>query len=233
MVPPESRFSIINPKLLSKIQDPAYVRSIASLILQGGYVELDEFFSDEVFTKISNFGVELGFDDKSVNYNIETYPMKIARSPELIGFLDNIHKERCAITKLRYRPLRPDQQVIGFPTMNRQNYHQENPFHFDASNINAVLALRVTSDPDEGNLLLYPNLRKSAGLRLLGSLWARLLLHFPMIRSLVKPIRVQYKERALYLFFGDITFHSVAPISRGERIVMVFNNSTIMRNREG
>jgi hypothetical protein len=218
---------VLNDKYATLFQDDDYAGYVASRILSDGYVELPDFFDDETFQVLLTFGKGLGFDDKGVNRRQGTDAMNVARSAAVMDVINAVYKALCRIDGKPYKSLSPEQQVVGFPVRRASDGNtSENPFHFDASHINGVLGLSISTDAREGNLQIYPNLRRRIKPRILATVCARLLRHYPLLRRVFKPKEVVYRERAMYFFLGDVTFHGVTSITQGERLVMVFNSSS-------
>ena len=224
---------MLNQKYVELFQDESYVKKITQQILDDGYVELPDFFDAQTYGMLLAFANTLGFDDKSVNRKADTEAMGVARSDEVMTVVNAIYKAECNIDRKPYKPLIREQQVVGFPVRRASdNLTAANPFHFDASHINGVLGLSIKTGPGEGNLQIYPSLRRRIKPRILATVVARALLHLPFLRKIFKPKEVVYKENAMYFFFGDVTFHGVTAVTRGERLVMVFNSSSYIPSRE-
>lgn len=219
---------MISQKYIELFKDDNYVHELVKNIFDKGCIELTDFLEVETFDNLLDYARELGFNDVSIKRKSGTPLMDFSRSDEFMAILDAMHKARCKYEGVEYVPLDPMQQSVGFPQQNiEKGTAIENPLHFDASYINVTLALNIPPESEGGNLFIYPSLRRRIKPYVLATAVARFLRHFPILRKVVKPKEVTYKVGALNVFFGDITLHGVYKVTKGERLIMVINSSTI------
>lgn len=214
---------MINAKYVEMFRDPEQVRAFTRRVLDEGCVQLADFFDQPTFDALLAYG-SLGHDPGTIKWQDGTPAMNVARSPEVMGILDSIHRARCEIERTAYVPLDPKQTAVGLPRKVADDRSAaESKFHFDDSFINSVFALKLPTDSREGNLLIYPNLRRRARPRGAATLIARVLRHSPLLRKIFRPKEINYRAGALHVFFGDLTLHGVPPTTRGERLVLAIN----------
>jgi len=217
---------MMNEKYIESFKDPEFVNVILDNMLTKGYAELSEFVDQETIDNLISYSDSLGFNDPAIKRKAGTPAMDIARSDEFMAMFNSICKARFHSENSEYVNLNPLQQAVGFPRKSSKD-QSATPFHFDDSYINVLLALKISTKEDEGNLLVYPNFRQRIKPLIVSKIFARLIRHIPLVRMIFKPKIVRYKEGSLYLFFGDITLHGVTKITTGERHVMVVNASRL------
>lgn len=215
---------MVNEKYLALAQNEAEMEKLTASILKEGCVALPDFLTDQTFTALLDHSISLGNKGRTTQRKDGTMAMDIGRSKEVVAVFDAIHKARCKILKESYVKLDPANQLVSLPKKDLSN-PEETPFHFDDSYINAVLALRMPTNSREGNLLVYPNFRRYIKPLMLSRVLARMLRHVPFLRSVFKPREISYSERALHVFFGDLTLHGVPSITGGERLTLTINAS--------
>jgi len=217
---------MINSKYLSLIDDPLEIKHLAQRILHDGGIALPDFFDKTTGEHLMSYSRSLTPENRyGITWNGGTPAMQIARSPEFLRFFDAIHKARCDILHEPYRRLDATWQAVSLPVKTSDSPHDQTPFHFDDSFINAVFAMKMPPIAREGNLMVYPNLRLRIKPLFFSRVVARLLRHSPLLRKIFRPREIQYVEGGLHLFFGDLTLHGVPALSRGERLTMTVNAS--------
>lgn len=207
----------------SRYQNKDEFSNLVRDVFDNGAICLPNFFDDETYQRLLDYSKSLTDADRySITFLSGTTAMDIARSEEVLNFFDGIHEARCKMEGITYQPLDPAKQAVALAVKDRFN-SRKTPFHFDSSYVNAVFAMKMPPNHSEGHLLLYRNLRNRVKPLFLSRLFARLLRHSKLLRVIFKPKEIVYQERALHVFFGDLSLHGVPDISGGERLTYTLN----------
>jgi hypothetical protein len=206
------------------------VKKLTQQILRDGFAVLPEFFDDRTNDTLIAYSRSLQGNDRYKIARVTGTPaMNVARSPEFIRIFDSIHKARCELQNVPYKPLDPTQQAVSLPIAIGGVNADSVPFHFDHSFVNAVYAMQMPPNSGDGNLLIYNNFRGRVRPHVLSRIVARLIRHSRLLQTIFPPREVSYRERGLHLFFGDITLHAVKPFQTGERMSFTINASRVVR----
>ena len=207
----------------TRYQNKDEFRKLTRDILDNGAICLPDFFDNETVQRLLDYSKSLTEANRyKITFLSGTPAMDIARSEEVLKFFDGIHEARCNMEGIPYRPLDPAKQAVSLPKKDSTNSYKT-PFHFDNSYVNAVFAMTMPTDHSEGHLLLYRNFRNRVKPLFLSRVCARLLRHSKLLRAIIKPKQIVYQERALHVFFGDLSLHGVSDISGGERLTLTLN----------
>jgi hypothetical protein len=217
---------MISDTYLEKIKDPAWHQATVDEIFAQGYVLLPHFLTEPFFAEVQAFAEAHGHEEggmMSFSKNDGTVGHTLARSPEFMALFEGLHQARCKKEGKTCTSLRPEKQVVGYPYKDARNgkRSRETAYHFDGAYVNATLA--ITMPEQGGELIAFPNIRKSPG-AFLARAYARLLRHIPMLRRTVRHVVAKSRSNDLCLFFGDRTLHGVEPIQDGERLMVTINN---------
>ena len=214
---------MIYEEYVSLFRNEQEVEKLTRRILKDGCVSLPNFFDQQTSDRLMQYSRSLSDQDKmQITWQEGTPAMDVARSDEFMRVFDSIHKARCKIENISYAPLKPSQQAVSLP-IKTVHTPGSTPFHFDDSYVNAVFAMKMPSKSREGNLLIYKNLRRRVRPMLLSKIVARLLRHIALLRLVIRPKEIVYREGALHIFFGDLTLHGVPDLTDGERATFTLN----------
>lgn len=212
-------------------------KAVAQEILDTGHIELKNWLTPEAWEKLSTTAIELskkadgGFSGgKNAGKNEElkgTFGYEFGHSDEVFQFCQRVHNERRKLEGTAPVALDPERQVIGFPYKDARGGQvtSETPYHFDGAYINILIPIVLPEDQEKhgGSLTVFPNIRKKFGVSL-SKVICRGLRHSPHLRKLFGAKTVRYTVGSAHVFFGDISFHGVDPITDGERLVMTINS---------
>jgi hypothetical protein len=214
---------MINEEYVALFRNEQEVENLTRRILKEGCVSLPNFFDQQTVDRVMQYARSLSDQEKiRITWQTGTPAMDIARSDEFMRVFDSIHKARCKIDNISYTSLKPGQQAVSLP-IKTVHTPGSTPFHFDDSYVNAVFAMKMPPNNHEGNLLIYKNLRRRIKPLLLSKIVARLLRHSALLRLIIKPKEIAYREGALHIFFGDLTLHGVPDLTDGERVTFTLN----------
>lgn len=218
----------LNSKYADIVTDKARAAELAREMLQKGYVALPQFLSEDARAKIHALIADRSRAwDKNEKLK-GTIAYDIAHSEETLALSQAIYDARCALTGESVVVIESEKQVVGLPYKDSKDKKENEvtAYHFDATYINLLLPLVLPerTASDNGNLVLFPNLRTEKRPKIVSKVIARLLRHIPPLRPLYGFVDVHYEVDTMYLFFGDRSFHGVNPIKSGERFVMTINS---------
>ncbi|MAT10457.1 MAG: hypothetical protein CMM02_05540 [Rhodopirellula sp.] len=163
----------------------------------------------------------------------DTPAMNYVINSELISILNGIWKERCIAESIEYIPINASNIAVGFarkkPLKDNPSANNEGmtPLHYDHSMVNILVGLEIETKEGEGALILYKNFRKRIKPLILNKILVRIMRFSNMFAKLFKYKKIQYKEDALHIFFGDISLHGVTPIHSGKRHAFLANASRV------
>lgn len=218
----------LNQKYASIGSDAAHAAKLAREMLERGFVALPEFLNQEASEQLHALVADRS---RAWDKNEElkgTIAYDIAHSDEIVALSQALYDARCTITGEEPVVINEKDQVVGLPYKDSRD-EKENKvtaYHYDATYINLLLPLVLPEKPgtNNGNLVLFPNLRNEKRPKIVSKVIARLLRHIPALRPLYGFADVHYEVDTMYLFFGDRCFHGVNPIQSGERLVMTINS---------
>jgi hypothetical protein len=216
---------MLNPKY--KNLSDAEINQFVRTIFQQGYIALSEFLAPETWNRLLAFCADRKIAQKKTQDLNGSIAHDLIFSEEIFSLFNKIYQQRCLLENKPYIPLKKENQVCGFAYKNALEGQKtyETDFHYDGAYVNGVLAIVLPPDPskDGGHLTLFPNFRKKQA-PLISKIFSRILRHSPLARKLYGSTLVPYQEGAMHLFFGDISFHGVAPIKKGERLILSINS---------
>ena len=202
-------------------------KELARKILETGHVELTNALNPEVAEKLRLLMDDRSYGNKKGEGLKGTIAYDLMYSDDIFNFCEALHKGRCAVEGKKYVPLKREKQLVGFPYKDGRGgaKNKRTKFHYDGAYTNILYPIVLPKDPDRagGKLVIFPNLRqKYSGL--IGKIFARMLRHSKAIRKMYGYREVTYTVGSFHLFFGDVSFHGVEPITEGERVVMTINS---------
>lgn len=219
---------MIDPTYSNIATDKDRANAVAKEMLENGFVALPNFLDEETSKKLHELVADRS---RAWDKNEElkgTIAYDIAHSDEIVALSQALYDARCAITGEPNVVIKNEKQVVGLPYKDSRDEkeNQVTAYHFDATYINLLLPLVLPKETDtnNGNLVLFPNLRTEKRSKLMSKIIARVLRHVPPLRPLYGFADVCYEVDTMYLFFGDRSFHGVNPIRSGERLVMTINS---------
>lgn len=218
---------MINEKYQSLLTDDEEVSRVAKEMLDTGYVALENFLdtaSNDSFHAVA---------DNPANKNKKAEQLQgtvihdFAHSDELMLLSQRLYDARCAVTGEKKVQLQKEKQMVGIPYKDGREgaANKVTAYHYDGAYINFLLPLVLPEDQSkgDGNLVMFPNLRRKYP-AILVKIISRLLRHSSVFRRWYGKTEVVYNVDTMYIFFGDLSFHGVEPISNGERIVVTVNS---------
>lgn len=218
----------LNPKYADIVTDKARAAELGREMLQKGYVALPQFLNGDARAKLHALIADRSRAwDKNEKLK-GTIAYDIAYSDEVVALSQALYDARCRITGETPVQIKKEQQVVGLPykKSDDEKENTETAYHYDATYVNYLLPLVMPPDPgdDNGNLVMFPNLRTKPWPKVCIKLFSRLLRHSRMARKWYGYVNVHYDIDTMYIFFGDLSFHGVNPIKNGERFVMTVNS---------
>ncbi len=228
---------MINQKYQDILTNDERATVVAKEILEKGHIELKDFLSSEAWNKLKNFAEEKreqavsGFDggmSLGKGKDLEgTFGHEFGHSEEILQFCEKVHQARQKLEGKKPTTLDPAKHVIGFPYKDARGGAKTvpTPYHFDGAYINILIPIILPEDQIKsgGSLTVFPNIRKKYGTTL-SKFLCRGLRHSSFLRKLFGAKTVVYTVGSAHIFFGDISFHGVEPITGGERLVMTINS---------
>ncbi len=218
---------MINEKYQDILTDDERTKAVAKEMLDTGAITLTNFLTPEVWQKLSALMEDRANGNKKGEELKGTIGYDLGFSDDIFNFSDRVHKARCELEGKEYVPLKREKQVVGFPYKDARGGKKTEPthYHFDGAYINLIIPIVLPEDQEKsgGNVVLFPNIRKKYGV-FLSKFICRGLRHSALIRNMWGHKDITYEIGACHVFFGDITFHGVDPITDGERIVMTINS---------
>lgn len=209
------------------MSDDSRLTEMVKTVLQKGYVGLDAFLDEQTYADFHRLANDATVRGKKNEELRGTAVYDLAHSSELLALSQKIYDKRCEITGEPRATLKPENQFVGMPYKDGRAGHknEETAYHYDGAYINWLLPLVLPADQSrgDGNLVMFPNLRLRYP-KLMTKLVSRLLRHSKMLRNWFGQTEVVYKTDTMYLFFGDLSFHGVEPITNGERVVVTVNS---------
>lgn len=228
---------MINQKYQDVLTNDERAQEVAKKILDIGHIELQEFLTPEAWEKLKSFAQEKraqavsGFDggmSLGKGKDLEgTFGWEFGHSEEILEFCEKVHQAREKLEGKEPTTLDPAKHVIGFPYKDARGgaVTKATPYHFDGAYINILIPIILPEDQAKsgGSLTVFPNIRKKYGTTL-SKLVCRGLRHSASLRKLFGAQTIVYTVGSAHIFFGDISFHGVEPITDGERLVMTINS---------
>ena len=218
---------MINAKYQDILTNDDRAKEVAKEMLEKGFISFTDFLEPAVWQQLSTLMQDRSNGNKKGQELKGTIGYDLGFSDDIYNFSDRIHKARCELEGKPYVPLAHDKQVVGFPYKDARGGKKTEPthYHFDGAYINLIIPIVLPADQEKngGGVVLFPNIRKKYG-TLLSKFICRGLRHSKLMRDLWGHTDLTYKIGACHVFFGDITFHGVDPITDGERIVMTINS---------
>lgn len=209
------------------LSDNDQSRALVKEVVDVGYTSLPNFFDDASQAKIAEFVSDRSVGNKKNEGLKDTFGYEVRTSDEIFKFCDTLHRLRCELTGMKYVPLKIEKQSVGIGYKDARNNKQtvETEYHYDAAYTNLVAPLLLTgnSQKGEGNLIMFPNLRRHFP-RIINAPLSTILRRIPLARKLFGYTVVQYSVGSLFIFFGDVSLHGVPPITEGERMIMAINS---------
>ena len=210
---------------------------VAKEILEKGHIELKDFLSPEAWQQLADFAAKQrenaisGFSGgKRLGKGEDlkgTFGWEFGHSEEVKQFCQMVHNAREKLEGKEPTTLDPQKHLIGFPYKDARGGAKTvaTPYHFDGAYINILIPIILPEDQIKsgGNLTVFPNIRKKYGVAL-SKFVCRGLRHSAFLRKVFGVQTVFYTVGSAHVFFGDISFHGVAPITSGERLVMTINS---------
>jgi hypothetical protein len=211
--------------------------AVAKEILDVGHIELQNFLSPEAWEQLSETAKKLrenaqtGFSGgQSAGKGDDlkgTFGYEFGHSDEIMQFCERVHQARQKLEGKEPTTLDPAKHLIGFPYKDARGGATTvpTPYHFDGAYINILIPIMLPEDQEKsgGSLTVFPNIRKKYGVAL-SKVICRGLRHSAFLRKVFGQQTVLYTEGSGHIFFGDISFHGVEPITNGERLVMTINS---------
>lgn len=218
---------MISTQYTSLLADEAKIKQLVQNVLETGHVGLDNFLDEATFSKLQNLMEDRTNCGKKGEQLKGTIAYDIVMSDEIFNFCDKVKKARCEIGGNEYIPLKREKQLVGFPYKDARDGKKtiETPYHFDGAYINIIVPIVLPENTGipEGNVRVFPNTRLKYP-SLVSKVISRFLRHLKWFRELYGYKEIQYKIGTFHIFFGDLSFHGVEPITHGERIVMTINS---------
>lgn len=228
---------MINQKYQDILTSNERATEVAKDILDKGHIELKDFLSPEAWDKLRRFAEERreqavsGFDggmSLGKGKDLEgTFGYEFGHSSEVQQFCEKVHQARQKLEGKTPNTLDPAKHVIGFPYKDARGGAKTaaTPYHFDGAYINILIPIILPEDQAKsgGSLTVFPNIRTKYG-PILSKVVCRGLRHFSFLRKLFGAQTVVYTVGSAHIFFGDVSFHGVEPITDGERLVMTINS---------
>ncbi|MFZ2253458.1 MAG: hypothetical protein WAW13_04835 [Minisyncoccia bacterium] len=218
---------MIHEKYQTIITNSEAAEKVVKEILDHGYIALENFLDDatkeqfDAFTRARKVGNRKGDDLQG------TIVYEFGYSDEVLALSQSLHSARCALTGEHHKILEKSKQLVGTPYKGELNptTNTITAYHYDGAYINLIipLVLPENQEQDGGNLVMFPNLRLHYP-ALISKVISRLLRHSEWFREWFGYTKVYYKTNTLYIFFGDLSFHGVEPLIRGERVVLTVNS---------
>ena len=224
---------MLNDTYQDILTNPERAKAVAKEILERGHIELKDFLSPEAWEQLSTWALErkekyagqtgLGKGDELKG----TFGYEFGHSQEIYDFCQMVHNARQELERKEKTTLDPAKHLIGFPYKDARGgaKTQETHYHFDGAYINILIPILLPKEREKhgGNLVVFPNIRQKFGMT--GSKFiCRILRHSALARKLYGYTTVEYHEGSGHIFFGDISFHGVEPITGEERLVMTINS---------
>lgn len=228
---------MLNDKYQDVLTNEERAKEVAKEILEVGHIELKDFLTPEAWELFYAFAVERKEKEASTGWSggmslgkgeqlKGTFGYEFGYSPEILDFCEKIHQAREKLEGKEPTTLNPDKHVIGFPYKDARGGAKTvpTPYHFDGAFINILIPIILPEDQEKsgGSLTVFPNIRKKYG-TLVSKFVCRGLRHSAALRKLFGAQTVVYTVGSAHIFFGDISFHGVEPITDGERLVMTIN----------
>ncbi len=228
---------MINQKYQDILTSDERAKEVAKDILEKGHIELKDFLSPEAWEQLYRFAEEKrkqaisGFDggmSLGKGKDLEgTFGYEFGHSSEVQQFCEKVHQARQKIEGKEPTNLDPAKHVIGFPYKDARGGAKTapTPYHFDGAYINILIPIILPEDQVKsgGSLTVFPNIRTKYGTTL-SKVICRGLRHSAFLRKLLGAQTVFYTVGSAHIFFGDVSFHGVEPITGGERLVMTINS---------
>ncbi len=217
---------MLHQNTVDLLHDEARIKVLTQEILDNGFIRVPNFFDQETLAALHTIARDSNFQNKKSEQLDGTIISTIGHSPEIVTLSQKFHDARCAITGETKVVLDPTKQAVGMAYKNAANETNiETAYHYDGAYINMLFALQMPdkSEVGNGNLILFPSLRRKYGVSV-AKLVSRILRHSKLARNLYGYKEVIYQVDAMHIFFGDISFHGVDPIKSGERTVVTINS---------
>lgn len=213
---------------LAMSDDPSRNMAYFEQILRNGYIEIESFYSQELFSELARIALSTDFDNQK-----SCSPGGDLRNLALNVTLVNLLRDLASLKLNYFRDEQMSQAFSGETHMHiakKGSAHIERSrlymdYHFDCSCVNAVLPLKLPdrlTEPPTG-LHMYKNQRTTSRLGVRARLLRYLINKYPwspLLKLLYPPAFIQYQINSLYIFFGDLSLHGVEPVSKGERVTM-------------
>lgn len=217
---------MLHQNIVDLLNDEARIKTLTQEILDNGFIRVSNFFDQETLATLHTIARDPNFQNKKSEQLEGTIIATIGHSPEIVALSQKFHDARCTITGETRVVLDPAKQAIGMPYKNAANETNiETAYHYDGAYINLLFALQMPekSEAGNGNLILFPSLRRKFS-PTNAKLVSRVLRHSKIARNIYGYKEVIYQVDAMHIFFGDISFHGVDPIKSGERVVVTINS---------
>lgn len=228
---------MLNEKYQDILTNEERAKEVAKEILEAGHLELKNFLSPEAWEQLLHFaqdqraqaisGVDGGMSLGKGKELEGTFGYEFGHSEEIKQFCELVHQERRKLEGKEPVALDPSKHVIGFPYKDARGGAKTvpTPYHFDGAYINILIPIILPEDQKKsgGSLTVFPNIRKKYGV-FLSKFLCRGLRASAFLRKLFGAQTVIYSVGSAHVFFGDISFHGVEPITDGERLVMTINS---------
>lgn len=217
----------VQQKYIDLFNDEAQGRAFVQEVWDKGYCVLYDFLTPETKAAFDAFLADRTQCNKKNEQLNGTIAQKLATSDEMMKILNTIHRHRAAIEGVPYVPLVVEKQSWGFPYKDARGgaKTEQTHFHYDAAYTNTLIPFVLPPrESGEGHLIAYPNLKRRIKNRLLYGIISRMIRDLPFTRKFYPGVSIPYTVGGFHFFFGDLSFHGVLPIKKGERLVMTINS---------
>jgi hypothetical protein len=218
---------MVHEKYKHFLTDDEAVAALTLTVLDTGYISLDHFFDVDTTKRFQEAAHDPNVRGKKGEGLKGSVVHEVGYGEELLKLSQRIYDARCAITGEKKVTLNLGQQLAGMPYKDGRAgvKNEQTAFHFDGAYINVLYPIVLPQDQSkgDGNLIMFPNFRRKYS-PLMSKVIARFLRHSSLVRNWYGYTEVVYKVDTLYIFFGDLSFHGVEPISNGERVVVTINS---------
>lgn len=218
---------MLNSKYQLLLTDDQEVYKVVKEILNTGYIALESFLDEDSKIAFHKASADKTNRNKKGDQLKGTPIHELGYSDEMLLLSQRLYDARCDITGEQKVVLKKEKQLVGMPYKDGRNgtINKETSYHYDGAYINLLLPLVLPTDQSkgDGNLVMFPNLRMKYP-SIITKIISRMLRHFAILRHWSNQVEVVYKTDTMYIFFGDLSFHGVEPITNGERIVVTINS---------